>query len=204
MDHAIKTLDALTALYGEVNPMSLAKETNALTPHYRKWIEAAPFFALASIGPGGMDCSPRGDNVGAVFAVLDDRTLAIPDRRGNNRLDTLRNIVADPRVALMFLIPGINEAMRINGQATVSVDPVLIARFAVNGKAPTSVIIVKIEAVYFQCARAMKRAKLWDAGSRRSLGDIPSAGQMTKAVKNDFDATTYDEALQERQNSSLY
>lgn len=204
MDHTVTTLDALTALYGEVNPMSLAKETNALTPHYQKWIEAAPFFALASIGPGGMDCSPRGDHVGEVFAVLDNRTLAIPDRRGNNRLDTLRNIVHDPRVALMFMIPGINEAMRINGRATVSVDPDLIARFAINGKAPTSVIVVKIEAVYFQCARAMKRAKIWDANSLRSLGDIPSAGEMTKAVSENFDAKGYDEALQERQNSSLY
>lgn len=204
MTHTIETLDTLTALYGEMNPMALAKETNALTPHYRKWIEAAPFFALASIGDGGLDCSPRGDLVGQVIEVLDDRTLAIPDRRGNNRLDTLRNIVSDPRVALMFMIPGINEAMRVNGRAVVTTDPALIDRFTVEGKSPTTVIVVTIEAVYFQCARAMKRAKLWDAASHRSLGDIPSAGEMTKSVKQDFDAKSYDGALQDRQNTSLY
>lgn len=202
--HRIETIEALAALYGAANPMSLAKEADHLTTPYRTWIEAAPFFALASVGPGGLDCSPRGDGRGQVFDVLDDKTLAIPDRRGNNRLDSLRNIVADPRVALLFLIPGINEALRINGRAHLTTDPALIGRFEMEDKLPTCVIIIEIEAVYFQCARALKRAKMWDVASHRSLGDIPSAGQMAKAVAQDFDAEGYDKALQDRQNSSLY
>jgi len=112
----IETLEELSALYNPAHPMSLAKETPHLTPEYQKWIEAAPFFALASIGPGGLDCTPRGDAKGHAFQVMDNKTLVIPDRRGNNRLDTLKNIIADPRVALLFLVPGINETLRIHSR----------------------------------------------------------------------------------------
>ncbi|MEM6973518.1 MAG: MSMEG_1061 family FMN-dependent PPOX-type flavoprotein [Pseudomonadota bacterium] len=200
--HAIADLDALLALYGAVNPVSLAKETPGLTPAYRRWIEQAPFFALATIGPGGLDCSPRGDPAGAGLAILDDRTLAIPDRRGNNRLDSLRNIVADPRVATMFLIPGVPECLRINGRARLTTDPALMEHLAIGGKPPTTVIVLRTEAVYFQCARAILRARLWDG--EQPSETVPSAGEMTRAALPNFDAEGYDIALRPRQANSLY
>lgn len=200
----ITTLDDLTALYNATNPNSLHKETAFLTPAYRRWIELAPFFAIATNGPGGLDCSPRGDAVGQVFRVLDDTTIAIPDRRGNNRLDTLKNIIHDPKVALLFLTPGIDETVRINGKATITTYPELVNSFAVNGKLPATVIVVAIEAVYFQCARALKRAQLWDPDMQIKHDQIPSAGEMTKGALPDFDAEDYDAALQERQAKSLY
>lgn len=202
--YEITTMEALEELYDTVNPVSLAKETPALTPEYRQWIENAPFFALASTGPGGLDCSPRGDAPGQFFRVLDDRHIAIPDRRGNNRIDTLRNIVSDPRVALLFLIPGIEECIRINGSARITVDPQLIQSFRVGATMPRSVLLVEIEAVYFQCARALKRSRLWDPAAHLMKGDVPTAGQMTKAAKPDFDAVSYDAELPARQQSSLY
>jgi len=200
----IKTLDALSDLYGPVNPNSLAKETPHLTPEYQKWIEAAPFFALASIGPGGLDCTPRGDAKGQVFKVLDNKTLAVPDRRGNNRLDTLKNIIADSRVALLFLVPGINEALRIVGNAHITTNPEVLELFTVQNKLPVSAIIVDIETVYFQCARAMKRAQLWDIPSQISRNEVPTAGQMSKGAQPDFDADAYDGDLQARQARTLY
>ena len=202
--HAVTSLEALEALYGTVNRNSLAKEAARLTPAYRRWIEAAPFFAIASGGPGGLDCSPRGDARGQLFRVLDDRTLAIPDRRGNNRLDTLKNILADPRVALLFLNPGINETLRINGRARITTDPELIEGFAVGDKRPATGVVVEIDAVYFQCARALARAKLWDPEARIRPGEVPTAGQMTKGAQPDFDAESYDAALPVRQKATLY
>ena len=200
----IETLDALSELYGPVNPNSLAKETPHLTPEYQKWIEAAPFFALASIGPGGLDCTPRGDAKGQAFKVVDNKTLVVPDRRGNNRLDTLKNIIADPRVALLFFVPGINEALRINGNAHITTNPEILDLFTVQDKLPVSAIVVDIETVYFQCARAMKRAQLWDVSSQIGRKEVPTAGQMTKGAQPDFDAETYDGDLQARQAKTLY
>ena len=202
--HTITSLAELEALYGPVNPNSLAKETPRLTPDYRRWIETAPFFAIATSGPGGLDCSPRGDNADGLIRVLDDETLVFPDRRGNNRIDTLKNIVADPRVALLFLIPGINETLRINGRAEISTDPDLIESFAVDGKLPATVIRVAIDAVYFQCARALVRSRLWDAEAQVARGAVPSAGEMTRAAKPDFDAESYDAELAGRQKKTLY
>lgn len=201
-DHAITSIEQLEALYGAVHPMSIQKELSVLTPTYRAWIERAPYFSIASLGEGGLDCSPRGDEVGSLFTVLDDRTIAFPDRRGNNRLDTLRNIVFDPRVALLFLIPGVTETVRINGRAQITTDPNLIALFDHGGKAPVTVIRVTIDAVYFQCARALKRSALWSVPDARP--DVPTAGQMTKAAVPEFDARKYDGALAERQARTLY
>ena len=200
----ITTNEQLEALYGPVNPTSLNKETSILTAEYCAWIEASPFFAIASVGQGGLDCSPRGDKTGQLFAVVDDKTIVIPDRRGNNRLDTLRNIVSDSRVALLFLIPGINESLRINGYATISTDPDMRQRFSVDGNLPATVIRVTIKAVYYQCARALIRSKLWDADSHVSRTEIPTAGQMNKAASADFDAKSYDDALLARQLRTLY
>jgi len=159
---------------------------------------------LASVGAQGLDCSPRGDANSQLFRVLNESTLAIPDRRGNNRLDTLRNIVADPRVALLFLIPGISEALRINGQASITTDPALIDSFAISDRKPATVILVEINAVYFQCARALMRSKLWDPSSHVESSDVPTAGQMTRSADPDFDAESYDAELAERQKSTLY
>ncbi|MFC4271644.1 pyridoxamine 5'-phosphate oxidase family protein [Sneathiella chungangensis] len=202
--HDITTIEALEALYEAVNPVSLAKETPALTAEYRRWLEKAPFLALATVGPGGLDCSPRGDAAGQLFRILDDRHIALPDRRGNNRIDSLRNIVLDPRVALLFLIPGIEETLRINGRARITTEDQLIQSFRVGATTPRSVLLIEIDAVFFQCARALKRAGLWDPAAQLARGDVPTAGQMTKAALPDFDAVSYDAELPARQQSSLY
>jgi hypothetical protein len=199
--HRVTDLAALGILYGTVNEASRVKETRTLTPAYRAFVEASPFLVIASAGPEGLDCSPRGD-AGAVAAVVDARTLALPDRRGNNRLDTLRNIVADPRVALLFFAPGATETLRVNGMASISTDSELRARFVVEGKEPATVLLVAIEAVYFQCARALKRARLWEPGAQP--GRAPSAGAMLRDASPDFDAEAYDAALSRRQAESLY
>ncbi|MEE9333453.1 MAG: pyridoxamine 5'-phosphate oxidase family protein [Granulosicoccaceae bacterium] len=204
MKHTITTTGQLEALYGKPSSIALAKEAKHLTDAYRAWLEKAAFFAFASGGVNGLDCSPRGDSQGGAFKILDNKTLAIPDRRGNNRLDTLRNIVTDSNVAILFLIPGITEALRINGQAAITVDPTLLAQFDMLGKPPTSVIKVSIDAVYFQCARAIMRSKLWDVDKQLTRGDVPTAGEMTKSVDPDFDAKEYDSSLRQRQEGSLY
>lgn len=203
MSHRIDTIEELESLYRAPARQALAKETPRINAVYRRLIEASPFLALASVGPEGIDCTPRGDGPGFV-RILDDRTVAIPDRRGNNRLDTLRNIVRDPRVALLFLIPGLNETVRINGRAYVSCAPDLLEGFDVQGKRPTTAIVVHIDTMYFQCARALKRARLWDPTIMQDPADLPTAGQLTKSVDAGFDATSYDAALQERQARTLY
>lgn len=200
----ITSHEDLEALYGDVPENVYKKETDHLTSAYHAWIERAPFFVVASMGKKGVDCSPRGDAVGSVLKVLDDRTLAIPDRRGNNRLDTLRNILRDPRVGLIFLMPGVHETLRVIGRAKITTDPALIDMFDMNGKKPATVIQVQIDAVYFQCARAVKRAKLWDTESWAEKGDVPTAGQMIADAIDGFDGADYDAALQERQRKTLY
>jgi PPOX class probable FMN-dependent enzyme len=204
VETTIKTIEQLAALYGEANPLSLRKELTRLSAPYRRWIEAAPFFAIATSGAGGLDCSPRGDPAGQLFQVLDDKTIAIPDRRGNNRLDTLKNIIGDPRVALLFLLPGINECVRINGRAELTTGAAMRERFAIDGKLPMSVIVVTIDSVYFQCARALLRAKLWDASAQVARDAAPTAGEMMQAADASFDGGAYDAILPERQKSSLY
>lgn len=154
ISNRLNSISELEALYPKPIESSLAKELPKLNEHYRQLIEAAPFVTIASVGPDGMDCSPRGDEPGFV-TIMSDQTLAIPDRRGNNRLDTLKTIIVDPRVALLFMIPGINETLRVNGQAYLSIDSDLLSRFEVQGNRPLSAIVVDIERVYFQCARAL-------------------------------------------------
>lgn len=203
MSHLITSLAELEALYGEVNATSLRKETPQLTPEYRRWIAASPFCSMATSGPGGLDCSPRGD-LDHVVRVIDDTTLAIPDRRGNNRIDTLRNLVVDPRIALLFFVPGINETLRVNGRATLTRDPAMLQSFTMDGKLPMCVIVVAIDTVYFQCARALLRSHLWDPARHVDRKSLPSAGEMTRSADATFDAVTYDAALPARQAGSLY
>jgi len=148
--------------------------------------------SLATSGPEGLDCSPRGDRPGFV-RVHDEKTLMLPDRRVNNRIDSLRNVVRDPRVALLFLIPGIGNTLRVNGRARISVDPALLESFVIEGKAPRSVMVVTVDSVYFQCARALVRSELWDPAHHRKPADLPSAGQILAALSQDrVGGETYD------------
>lgn len=202
-DHKVSTLDQLLSLYGTPGEPSLRKVSDRFTPEYQRMVEASPFFALATIGSGGLDCTPRGDQ-GQAVRVINETTIAIPDRRGNNRLDTLRNIVEDPRCALLFLIPGVNECIRINGTAEITTDPDLLKSFAAHGKEPATVILVTIGELYFQCARAIIRSGIWDPETRADRSSLPSAGQLTKSAYDTFDAETYDAALPGRQAKTLY
>jgi PPOX class probable FMN-dependent enzyme len=203
-EHLITTMAELEQLYGEVHPPAKAKETDHITPAYRKLIEAAPFFALASNGPGGLDCSPRGDPAGFV-RVVDEKTLMIPDRRGNNRIDTLRNIVHDPRVALLFLIPGCSETLRVMGRASISADPALASEFVMEGKAPRTVLIVAVESVFFQCAKAIVRSKLWDASRQVDRKSLPSAGAiLAELTGGALGGTEHDRAAPERLKATIY
>ncbi|WP_201829107.1 pyridoxamine 5'-phosphate oxidase family protein [Microvirga zambiensis] len=204
MSHIISTITELESLYGEVNRGSLLKETDRIVPEYRALIEASPFLALATRGPEGLDCSPRGDGPGFV-RVHDEKTLLLPDRRGNNRIDSLKNIVRDPNVALLFLIPGIGETLRVNGRAAISVEPSLLESFSIDGKAPKSVIAIAVEAVFFQCARAILRSELWNPQKHVARGSLPSAGRILAALSNDeVGGEAYDKELPERQRTSLY
>lgn len=199
----ITSVDALKAIYGDVGEASITKVTTVLTPEYRRMIEIAPFVALATVGPEGLDCSPRGD-LGGVVRVTDESTLHLPDWRGNNRIDSLINIVRDPRVALMFLIPGSNTTMRVNGRAVVSAEPSLLQSFEMDGKHPRTVAIVTIDEVYFQCARALMRSELWNVDRFVDPKTLPTPGQLLKATKADFDSETYDRELPARAAKTMW
>ncbi|MFO0481782.1 MAG: pyridoxamine 5'-phosphate oxidase family protein [bacterium] len=202
--HLIRDLDTLLACYGEPVGAAVAKELPYIHPHYRRFIEAAPFVSVATSGPGGLDNSPRGDAPGFV-RVVDDRTLMLPDRRGNNRLDTLRNLLADPRIALLFLIPGVGETLRVNGRAVISVDPALLDTFAVDGKVPRSVLVVAVDTVYYQCSKALVRSKLWDPAARIERSALPSTGTMIGDIsRGTIDAAAYDRELPARIQAQLY
>lgn len=199
----IRSVEELKAIYDGVSEASVAKVTVELTAEYRQMIEASPFLALATVGPEGMDCSPRGDKDGVV-RVHDDRTILLPDWRGNNRVDSLINIVRDPRVALMFLIPGSNTTMRINGTAEVSVDPELLESFEMDGKHPRSVIVLTIVEVYFQCARALMRSQLWNPDHFVDPVSLPTPGTLLKAAKAEFDKETYDREWAARAAATMW
>lgn len=202
--YQIRDLPALERLYAPANPNSLAKEADHVHDVYRPFIEAAPFLVLATCGDGGLDASPRGDPAGFVV-VEDPRTLLIPDRRGNNRLDSLRNIVTDPRVGLLFMIPGVDETLRVNGRAHLSTDPARLARFEVAGRQPACVVVVAVETVYFQCSRALLRSRLWDPSTHLPREKLPSAGTILKAMlAGEFDDATYDRDAAQRMRGSLY
>ena len=204
-EHTVSSVDALEALYGRASGVAVAKETRVITPEYRAWIEASPFCVLATSGPGGLDATPRGDPAGQFAVVEDERTLLLPDRRGNNRLDSLRNIVADPRVAFCFLLPGIPEAMRVNGRAVISTDPALLDRFAMRGQAPRTVLVVTVEAVYFQCAKSVVRSELWNPARHVPRGAVPSVGALVRALSREpFDSDKYDLEKDARVVATLY
>lgn len=199
----ITSPDQLREIYNGASEASLVKVTPQLTVEYRTYIEASPFVALATVGPEGLDCSPRGD-LGGVVRVEDEKTVLLPDWRGNNRVDSLMNIVRDPRVSLMFLIPGSNTVMRINGRAVVSIDEALLNSFEMEGKHPRSVVVVTINEVYFQCARAVMRADLWNPERRIDPATLPSAGDMLTSAKADFDKETYDRQWAARAATTMW
>jgi hypothetical protein len=200
----IRSVEELEALYGQPVEAATVKEVDRITPHYRQLIEASPFFVLATVGPEGLDCSPRGDRPGFV-RIAGERTLMLPDRRGNNRVDSLRNIVRDPRAALLFLIPGSGTTLRANGRAHLETDPALLASFAVEDKAPRSVIVFQIETIYFQCARAVLRAGLWDPESRAAARGLPSPGRILAALTAErVGGEAYDREWPERARNSMW
>lgn len=201
--HKIETIEQLEALYGEPQPLALKKEIDHISPHYRAFIEKAPFVVVATSGPEGLDCSPKGDPAGFV-RVVDENTVLIPDRRGNNRVDSLRNIVRDGRISLLFLIPGVKEALRINGRAVLSVDPELCASFPMQGKVPASVIVVTAERVYFHCPKALMRSKLWDADTQIERSELPSSGEIFQALDKDFDGAELDRIYPKLVKDGMY
>jgi PPOX class probable FMN-dependent enzyme len=203
-DHLVTTMDQLEALYGEVFPPAIVKEIDHVNAHYRAFIEAAPFFALATSGPDGLDCSPRGDPAGFV-RVHDEKTLLIPDRRGNNRIDSLRNLIHDPRVALLFLIPGCGETIRVIGHARISTDPALCKSFIMEGKTPRCVLVIAVERVYFQCAKAIVRSKLWDPATRIDRETLPSSGTILAGISDGrIGGPEHDRAAPDRLKATIY
>jgi uncharacterized protein len=203
----LDTVAELERVYGEfgaVGEASTVKVADHITPDYQRFIEAAPFTALATSGPEGLDCSPRGDRPGFV-RIADPRTLRRPDRRGNNRIDSLRNVIRDPRVGLMFLIPGIGNALRVNGRAVIEDDAELCASFAVEGKAPRTVMVIRVGEVYFQCARALIRSGLWRADSQVDPKTLPTPGQILAGLSEGrVGGETYDVAWAERARQTMW
>ena len=208
--HRIASLDALARAYpNPMAPASLFKEIDHVDENYAALIAASPFFVLATVGPEGLDCSPRGDLPGFV-TVRDAKTLLIPDRKGNNRLDSLKNVLFDDRIGMLFLIPGCGETLRVNGRSEISCDPELCSQFEMAGKWPASVMIVHVEAVYFQCSRAVVRAELWNAERQVERASLPSTGTILRDITarnpavETFDGKSYDEALPARVKATLY
>jgi uncharacterized protein len=200
----IATVEQLEAIYGQANEASTVKVADRITPAYRVLIERSPFAALATCGPEGLDCSPRGDVPGFV-RIHGERTVMMPDRRGNNRVDSLRNIVRDPRIALLFLIPGSGTTLRVNGRAQLSVDPDLLASFDVGGKTPRSVIVMTVHEIYFQCARAVVRSDLWNPDKRIDPRSLPTPGQILADMsENRVGGEDYDRAWPERARQTMW
>ena len=192
---------ALEALYDTPAETATAKVADRITPEYRAWIEAAPFAALATVGPEGVDVSPRGDR-GQVVQVVDDTTLALPDRRGNARIDSLRNIVRDPRVSLMVMVPGSGNVIRVIGEGRITADPAFCAGFAVGGAAPRTVLLIDVREVYFQCARAILRSGLWNGAAPP---DLPSPGAILAAMSGGrVGGPDYDAAWSDRAKTNLW
>lgn len=200
----IESIEQLEALYGKPAEASTVKEVDWITPHYRAFIEASPFVALATVGPEGLDCSPRGDLAGFV-RIADEKTLMLPDRRGNNRVDSLRNIVRDPRVGLLFLIPGCGNTLRVNGRARLSIDPALLDSFQMEGKAPRSVMVLAVDSIYFQCARALIRSDLWNPAQHVDPKTLPTAGQILAALSQErVGGSEYDHSWAARARETMW
>lgn len=203
-EQQVTSIDELAALYAPPSERVLKKEIDHVDAVGRAFIAASPFLILATGGRTGLDCSPKGDRPGFVEVAEDGRTLLIPDRRGNNRLDSLKNLVEDPRVGLIFFVPGANEMYRVNGRARVNADPALCRRFAVNGKMPTTVIVVTVEQAFQHCAKALVRSNLWKAGSEGRPQGVPTMGDFAAARTPGTDSAAYDADYARRIPNELY
>lgn len=198
----VTDIGALEAIYGEVGSASIHKVAMELTPAYRTWIMASRFCVVSTVGSSGTDGSPRGDN-GPVVRVLDNQTLAMPDWRGNNRIDTLRNIVADGRISLMFMVPGCNNVVRVNGVARVTLDQELCQSFEVRGRHPRSVIVIKVGEIYAQCARALLRAEVWSG--HEDCSKLPSFGKiLAEQTEGAEGGQSYDDAWAARAAKTMW
>lgn len=198
----IEDIAALEALYGQPGAPALRKVATRLTPLYRRWIMASRFCVLSTVGPDGIDGSPRGDD-GPVVMELDPQTLAMPDWRGNNRLDTLRNIVTDGRISMMFMVPGSNTVVRVNGLARLTADADLRARFEKKGRQPATVILIRIGEVYTQCARALMRAGTWSG--RDDSADLPTPGEiLAEMTSGEEGGAAYDDAWEARAVKTMW
>lgn len=203
-DTVIRTVEQLEVLYGHPGETSLVKELDHIIPEYAAFIEASPFAALATSGPEGLDCSPRGDLPGFV-RIENPRTLMMPDRRGNNRADSLKNIIRDSRVALLFLVPGSGTTLRVNGRAHISIDRDLCKSFTVEGKPARSVIVIEVDAVYFQCARAIRRSDLWNPEKHVDAKSLPTPGKILEVTsRKSIDGEAYDREWPERAKTSMW
>jgi hypothetical protein len=202
--HRITTQEQLDALYGTPSAAAIDKEIDYIADGYRPFIEKAPFVVVATVGPEGLDCSPRGDPPGFV-RVRDPKTVLVPDRRGNNRVDALRNLIRDPRISLLFIIPGIGNTLRINGHAEITADPELCASFAMREKPPRTVLVVTVERIYFQCPKALVRSRLWSADAQIDRSELPSTGEILETLSQGrIDGAAYDAAYPKRQEETIY
>ncbi len=207
--HAVRDEAGLRGLYQPTHEIAAKKQLASLDRHARDFIARSPFLCLGTQTlDGRADVSPRGDPAGFV-SVLDDRTLAIPDRPGNNRLDSLANIVANPSVGLIFLIPGFDETLRVNGRAVLSTDPKLLETMSVHDRVPVLAIVVRVEEVFLHCAKALRRSRLWDASQHRDRGEMPSLMKMmmdqtTGAPSDKDEMRKLDERLEEGYRRSMY
>jgi len=200
----ISTVEQLEAIYGQTGLTSTAKVADRVTPHYRIMIEKSPFVALATCGPEGLDCSPRGDLPGFV-RIHDEKTLMMPDRRGNNRIDSLRNIVRDPRIGLLFLIPGSGNTLRVNGHGHLSTEADLLESFRMEGKLPRTVLVMTVEEIYFQCARAIVRADLWNPDKRVDPNELPTPGQILAVMTSgEVNGAEYDREWPARARQTMW
>jgi PPOX class probable FMN-dependent enzyme len=200
----ITSIEELEKLYDKQRLASGVKEIDYISDDYRVFIDKSPFVIIATVGPEGLDCSPRGDPAGFV-RVRDRKTVLIPDRRGNNRLDSLRNIVRDPRISLLFMIPGIGNTLRINGRAEIHDDPALCAEFEMQGKLPRTVLSVTTDSVYYQCPKALVRSRLWSADAQIPRSELPSMGAiLEKLSKGGIDAAEFDKAYPARLKEEIY
>ena len=204
-EHVIETVEELRSSYGEPSERAVKKALDRLDRHCRRFIELSPFVVLASAGADGrVDCSPRGDPAGFV-AVLDDRTILLPDRRGNNRADSLTNVLENPHVGMLFMIPGVDETLRLNGRAKLTTDPAMLEPLAVNGRVPRSGLVVEVEEVFLQCTKALVRSRLWADETRVDRkAALPSFGQMLADHIGEGDGEKVDREIRARVRETLY
>lgn len=197
------SLDQVRALYPEPTDVATRKVLDRLDRHCRHFIGLSPFVVIASSAETGADATPRGDAPGFV-AIVDDRTLLIPDRRGNNRIDTLTNVTRNPAVGLLFMVPGINETLRVNGTGEIVFDPATLAPMSAQGKAPTSALRVSVLEAFFHCGKALIRSRLWQMDSQIDRREFPTLGRIISDQVAGIDAAAADENLEEAYRNRLY